>query len=103
MRNGLSRRAWRPGSLLPNSIALSAALAVGLVVASSAVDPAKAGIEYPWCAIYSESTVGATNCGFSTLAQCRATIAGIGGMCQPNPAYPSPPPRPQPKRPHQPR
>ena len=94
MRNGLTGLA-----LLPMSIAL----AIGFVVAPPAAAPAQAGIEYPWCAVYSESTVGATNCGFSTLAQCRATISGIGGMCQPNPAYPSPAPRPQPKRSHQPR
>jgi hypothetical protein len=49
--------------------------------------PAQAGTEYPWCAVYSESTVGATNCGFSTLAQCRAAISGAGGGCYENPAY----------------
>jgi hypothetical protein len=49
--------------------------------------PAQAGIEYPWCAVYSESTIGATNCGFSTLAQCRAAISGAGGGCYQNPAY----------------
>ncbi len=26
-----------------------------------------------------------TNCGFDTLQQCRATIAGIGGWCERNP------------------
>ncbi len=97
MQNGLSRLALGPSSMLP----LSIALAIGVVVASSAVAPAQAGIEYPWCAIYSESTVGATNCGFSTLAQCRATISGIGGMSQPNPAYGVS--APQPKRRTQPR
>lgn len=57
--------------------------------------PAQAGTEYPWCAVYSESTIGATNCGFSTLAQCRAAISGAGGGCYQNPAYAiaSPPPK----------
>ncbi|MCW5695071.1 MAG: DUF3551 domain-containing protein [Pseudolabrys sp.] len=53
----------------------------------AAPKPAAAETIYPWCAIYSERTVGATNCGFSTLAQCRATISGIGGMCVENPEY----------------
>ena len=58
-----------------------------LVAALAAPSPTQAGIEYPWCAVYSERSVGATNCGFSTLAQCRATISGIGGGCYRNPAY----------------
>ena len=49
--------------------------------------PAQAGIEYPWCAHYSEPA-GGTNCGFVTLTQCQAAISGIGGMCIENPAYP---------------
>ena len=40
----------------------------------------------PWCAIYSDRS-GATNCGFENLAQCRATVSGIGGYCQPNPFF----------------
>ncbi len=59
--------------------------------------PAQAGIEYPWCAVYPESTVGGTNCGFSTLAQCRATAIGTGGTCYENPAY-TPAAASQPKR-----
>jgi hypothetical protein len=43
--------------------------------------------EYRWCAYYGLFGSEATNCGFDTLAQCRATISGIGGTCQPNPAY----------------
>jgi hypothetical protein len=58
--------------------------------------PAKAGIEYPWCAQYNERTGGGTNCGFSTLAQCRAAVSGVGGGCYQNPAYPIA--SPQPKR-----
>jgi hypothetical protein len=40
-----------------------------------------------WCAQYSGRSGGATNCGFFTLAQCRATVSGIGGFCVPNQFY----------------
>jgi hypothetical protein len=43
-------------------------------------------IEYPWCAEYS-ARGGATNCGFSTIEQCRATVSGIGGFCRENLFY----------------
>ncbi len=31
-----------------------------------------------WCAQYSGKAGGATNCGFFTIEQCRATVSGIG-------------------------
>jgi Protein of unknown function (DUF3551) len=44
---------------------------------------------YPWCAQYGGGEEGGgRNCGFSTLEQCRATISGIGGFCEPNLFYP---------------
>jgi Protein of unknown function (DUF3551) len=43
---------------------------------------------YPWCAQYS-GDVGGTNCGFSTLPQCQATVSGIGGYCYQNPMSPA--------------
>jgi len=48
---------------------------------------ARANIEYPWCAVYSGDAGGASNCGFSTIEQCRATVSGIGGSCEPNQFY----------------
>ena len=43
---------------------------------------------YPWCAVYaSGSKFGGTNGGFPTLEQCRATVSGIGGNCEPNQFY----------------
>jgi uncharacterized protein DUF3551 len=42
---------------------------------------------YPWCAVYSGDAGGASNCGFLTIAQCRATVSGIGGSCEPNQFY----------------
>ena len=52
--------------------------------------PARAEIQYPWCAIYSGGLEGsgATNCGFVTHQQCWDTVSGGRiGDCQPNPAY----------------
>jgi hypothetical protein len=36
-----------------------------------------------WCADY--SGIGATNCGFYSFEQCRATVSGNGGFCTRNP------------------
>ncbi len=80
-----------------HAVSISATLLIAAALLP-APKPAAAEIIYPWCAIYSERTVGATNCGFSTLAQCRETISGIGGGCVPNPAYDPPVSRPRPKR-----
>ena len=41
---------------------------------------------YPWCAQYSVPA-GARNCGFSTYAQCAATVSGAGGYCEKNAMY----------------
>ena len=66
-------------------------IAIAAVVVSPLVPtrPAGAQIEYPWCAQYSGGgNGGGRNCGFSTIEQCRATISGIGGFCEPNLFYP---------------
>ena len=59
--------------------------AVVLLAIAGALDRA-AAVEYPWCAFYGDSH-GGINCGFVSLAQCRAAISGNGGICQPNPTY----------------
>ena len=41
---------------------------------------------YPWCANY-YADAGGSNCGFLTIEQCRATVSGIGGFCEPNQFY----------------
>jgi len=64
-------------------------LLTALVCLCANATPARAEIEYPWCAVYN-MIGGGTNCGFSTLAQCRATISGIGGSCEPNQFYKGP-------------
>jgi hypothetical protein len=57
-------------------------LALGAVAALQAIDtrPSKASPWYPWCAQYHDRS-GATSCAFTSLAQCRATVSGIGGGC----------------------
>ena len=73
------------------------ALTLGaLLLSATLAAPARADIEYAWCAEYSgnDGPMG-TNCGFSTLAQCRATISGIGGDCYENPFYKPPAARPK--------
>ena len=66
-------------------IAAAAMLGVPSIMAS----PARAEIQYPWCAQYSDhNSNGGTNCGFVTLQQCRDTISGLGGVCYENPMYP---------------
>ena len=59
-----------------------------VVIVSALVTPARAGIEYPWCAQYTGgNSGGGRNCAFSTLEQCRATVSGMGGFCEPNLFY----------------
>ncbi|MCF8476442.1 MAG: DUF3551 domain-containing protein [Pseudolabrys sp.] len=49
---------------------------------------ARAEVIYPWCAqLAGDDGDNGVNCGFVTLAQCRATISGIGGECYENLAY----------------
>lgn len=78
-------------------------IAALFVVAGAAPDGAKAD-PYRWCAQYMGGLLGgATNCGFVTLEQCRATVSGVGGYCKPNPFYDGRPigaeePRPRGKR-----
>ena len=59
------------------------ALATTTLMALS-LSPAAAHAEGSWCAQYS-GRAGGSNCGFHSFAQCRATVSGIGGFCQPNP------------------
>ena len=61
-----------------------AMIAALVVFAPSVVQAAP----YKWRAVY--AAFGATNCGFVTIEQCRATISGIGGFCDPNPFYTGP-------------
>jgi hypothetical protein len=43
---------------------------------------------YPWCAEYWDGRGGGgTDCGFLTIEQCRASVSGVGGSCEPNQFY----------------
>ena len=65
-----------------------AVLAVSAVLVSSAAHAYDLPYDpYPWCAVYSGDAGGASNCGFLTIEQCRATVSGIGGSCEPNQFY----------------
>jgi Protein of unknown function (DUF3551) len=68
-------------------VALVAGFAVTFVAGMAKADP------YKWCADYTVRG-GATNCGFVTLEQCRATVSGIGGFCRVNGFYTGPEERP---------
>ena len=49
---------------------------------------------HPWCAF--ENATGRTECLYNSIAQCRASVSGVGGFCERNPAFvaaPPPPPR----------
>lgn len=90
----VSRRSGK--SNLTIGAMLVSAMAIGLWAISAA--PTRADEPYPWCAEYNgDDGSDGVNCGFDTLAQCRATISGIGGNCYENPAYPGPTPRPKKK------
>src|SRR5258708_27000335 len=71
------------------------ALAVLAVPAVLVCSPARAYDlpydPYPWCAVYSGDAGGASNCGFLTIEQCRATVSGIGGSLETNPLQQPPP------------
>jgi len=63
-------------------------VALGILVATAALCGQVEAQNYPWCAYY--SGLGGTNCGFTSFAQCMATVQGIGGTCSPNTQYQAP-------------
>jgi uncharacterized protein DUF3551 len=61
--------------------------ALAILLGSSLFAPSKAD-PYAWCAEYTGGGLGgSSNCYFTTLEQCRATVSGVGGYCSPNPFY----------------
>ena len=63
------------------------ALATFVLASSTALAYEMPYDPYPWCAVYGGGAGGASNCGFLTIEQCRATVSGIGGFCEPNQFY----------------
>jgi hypothetical protein len=65
-------------------------IVLGLPLLTFAGQPARAGYNLPWCAVYANTT--ARICAFFTYAQCQAELRGIGGYCYQNPFLPPAPP-----------
>jgi hypothetical protein len=63
--------------------------AAGILLAAAAAITRAEAQNYPWCAYYGRGD--GTNCGFTTFAQCMATVSGIGGFCNINTQYIPPP------------
>jgi hypothetical protein len=61
------------------------AVVAAAVVVASAGFPANANAQR-WCAVGSG---GGTTCGFASIDQCRATVSGIGGSCEPQQIVPA--------------
>ena len=76
----------RPAAFTLAALALALAIGANAAMLSS---PAKAEVQYPWCAHY-RFPLDAINCGFVNFQQCLATVSGVGGFCYQNPAYPPP-------------
>jgi len=65
------------------------AVAAGCAASSLFATSAATADLYKWCAVLNMGDA-AYNCGFVTLEQCRATVSGIGGFCEPNQLYTGP-------------
>jgi hypothetical protein len=67
---------------------ITAAGLTAVVIGFAAATPTpSSATEYPWCARYLGRDGGSTNCGFVSLAQCRASVHGVGGACDRNPMF----------------
>jgi len=70
------------------TIILATAILATIAVPTMTGSVARAEVIYPWCAYYGgRGGLSATNCGFTSWAQCMATVSGIGGYCGFNPSY----------------
>jgi hypothetical protein len=77
--SAISNQAKRP----PKETQMKKWIGIGVVLtAMTAGTSASQARTYPWCAVYDWST---RNCGFVSFQQCRATVSGVGGICQRNP------------------
>jgi hypothetical protein len=60
-------------------------IVLGVIAAIAVLNTSTLAQNYPWCANY--GSMGGTNCGFTTLQQCQATVTGMGGFCEVNTQY----------------
>lgn len=70
--------------VLALAVAASALWSANLTPAAAQADP------YRWCAELGGGSDSFTNCYFITLAQCEATVRGVGGFCRHNHFYTGP-------------
>jgi hypothetical protein len=56
-----------------------------IIVWTSSIGTSAQAQNFPWCSNFADGA--GTNCGFPTLEQCKATIAGSGGYCDQNILY----------------
>jgi hypothetical protein len=42
---------------------------------------------YKWCAVYGGYGGTRESCYYMTVAQCQASVSGVGGFCKPSPWY----------------
>jgi hypothetical protein len=61
-------------------------LAAAVVLAAS-VPPSASAANARYCSTGHIGQVAATRCDFHTMAQCWATVSGVGGTCIENPDY----------------
>jgi len=71
-------------SLTYRRIAIVTVAALGFSFGSTA-----SAAPYKWCAVYNFD-IEIRECLFVTIEQCRASISGVGGYCEPNPFYAGP-------------
>lgn len=76
------------------SLLVGCVVGLGLATLAGGTMPAEAGGRFPWqvsrnhpwCAFYNAAD-GITECLFSNIDQCRASVSGVGGFCYANPAW----------------
>jgi hypothetical protein len=68
--------------------ALAALAFVGGVAMAAAPTQAQAAIEYPYCPMQGRHT--GQSCTFTSMQQCRESIAANSGFCDRNPRYAAP-------------
>jgi len=63
--------------------------ALAILIVAAGLGTRAVAQNYPWCAIF-DGGANSTSCSFDTVAQCMATVSGVGGFCMPNNLYQPP-------------